>query len=327
MLSRLKKLAGKLYLIALIVFAVWYGDFIYPIIFSHAEHQEEPAPQPVFGTARTEGATFEEKALQRVLKEQKATATTDLGYKVVKEQYVKGHFHHIGMTVEADESNLCVRCHGAVPHDKSKTIRAFLNMHAFYLACETCHIKQKPDSEAWVFRWYDKANGRVIANPPGLIAPGKEKYGNYGAKIAPGIAGPDGGFRFLNDERERVFVADYLKNKDGLSSTDQSKIKKVIHRMVEPKPTLCEACHTSQQTPYLPFAELGYPPRRIQELTNTEVVGMVQKYREFYIPNFLSPGIGSSPPDGRAAAVGQPAVDIPKMERSEARRPEAPGER
>jgi hypothetical protein len=326
MLSRLKNLLGKLYIIALIVFAVWYGDFIYPIIFSHVEHHEEPAQQQVFGTTvnRIEGATYEEKALQRVLKEQKATATTDLGYKIVKEQYVKGHFHHIGMTVEADESNLCVRCHGAVPHDKSKAIRAFLNMHAFYLACETCHIKQKPDQGPWVFRWYEKANGRVVANPPGLVAPEKEKYGNYGAKLAPGILGADGGFRFLNDEREKKFVADYLKNKDGLSSTDQSKIKKVIHRMVDEKPTLCEACHTSSQAPYLPFADLGYPPRRIQELTNTEVVGMVQKYRDFYIPNFLLPGIGSPQSDRQGAQEGQAQAQMPKVEQTGARRAEGP---
>lgn len=296
MFIRFKKLLGKIYAIALIVFAVWYGNFIYPIIFSHADHDKAPATeQKVFGATvkKSETATFEETALQKIMTEQMATATTDLGYTVVKEQYVKGHFHHIGMTVESDESNVCVRCHGAVPHDKSKTIRAFLNMHAFFIACETCHIKQKPDQGPWAFRWYDKVHGKVVANPPGLVTTEIEKYGNYGTKIAPGMLASDGSFRFLNDDGERSFVNEYLKNKEGLSSTAQSKMKKVIHRMVDEKPLLCEGCHTASQATYIPFAELGYPPRRIQQLTNTEVVGMVQKYREFYIPKFLLPGTGS----------------------------------
>ncbi|MFA5241209.1 MAG: hypothetical protein WC392_02410 [Sulfuricella sp.] len=318
MYSRFKTLIGKLYAIVLIIFAVWYGNFIYPIIFSHADHHEEPpVEQQVFGTTvkAPEAASFEEEALQKVMKEQKATATTDLGYTVVKEQYVKGHFHHIGMMVEPDETNVCTRCHGAVPHDKSKPIRAFLNMHAFFVACETCHIKQKPDQGPWAFRWYDKANGQVVANPPGLVATEKEKYGNYGTKIAPGTLAADGNFRFLNGDRERAFVTDYLKNKDGLSTTEQSKMKKVIHRMVDEKPLLCDSCHTSTQTPYVPFAELGYPPRRIQQLTNTEVVGMLHKYSDFHIPKFLLPGTGAAWTEGEKSKPGQ--SPDPKVEWAE----------
>lgn len=294
MLSRLKVLIGKLYVIALIAFAVWYGNFIYPVIFSHAGQHEEPEQKHAVKARKADLASFEEMELKKILAEQKETASTDLGYTVVNEQYVKGHFHHIGMTVEPDETNVCVSCHGAVPHDKSKTIRAFLNMHAFYLACETCHIRPKPGQEAWAFRWYSKETGKLTANPPGLVATEKEKYGNYGTKIAPGTVEADGNFHFLNDDRERAFVKEYMINKDNLSSTAQSKMKKVIHRMVDDKPFFCDGCHTASREPYIPFAELGYPPRRIQQLTNTEVVGMVQKYSSFYIPKFLLTGTGAA---------------------------------
>ncbi len=295
MFDRIKLVVGKLYILALMVFTVWYGFFIYPVIFSHAEHKTEGEQTTVFGTTivKPEAMTMEEQALKRFLKEQKAEATTDLGYTVVKEQYVKGHFHHIGMTVESDETNVCVRCHGAVPHDKSKVIRGFLNMHAFFLACETCHIQPKLSQDALAFRWYEKKNGTITVNPPELVSPEKEKYGNYGAKIAPGTLSADNAFRFINGEKERSFVQGYIKNKEQLSSVEQSKMKKVIHRMVNEKPLLCEGCHTTTENPYLPFAELGYPPRRIRDLTNTEVVGMVNKYKEFYIPKFLVPGAGS----------------------------------
>jgi hypothetical protein len=291
MFNHLKQVIVKLYIVGLMGFTVWYGFFLYPVIYSHDEH--EPETESVFGTTlkKPEAMTQEETAFRKFIKEQKATATTDLGYTVVKEQYVKGHFHHIGMTVESDETNVCVRCHGAIPHDKSKAIRGFLNMHAFYLACETCHIRGKPEQGPWTFRWYDKKDGHIVENPPGLVATEKEKFGNYGTKVAPGTLSADGSFRFINGEKERAFVVNYMKNKDEISSTEQSKMKKVIHRMVNEKPLLCDGCHTDK-SPYLPFVELGYPPRRIAELKSTAVVGLINKYREFYIPKFLLPGQG-----------------------------------
>ena len=44
--------------------------------------------------------------------------------------------------------------------------------------------------------------------------------------------------------------------------------------------------------PYLPYAQLGFPPRRVEELTSTAVVGMITKYKKFWIPSFLKPGVG-----------------------------------
>lgn len=288
MLGRLKQLIGKLYVIALMAYAIWFGYFIYPLIFAHGGH-EEAAQHSISTDLKMPGAlTAEEKALHKIRAEQKATETTDLGYVVLKEQYVKGHFHHIGMTVETDETNVCIKCHGAIPHNKAKTIRAFLNMHAFYIACETCHINTmaKPAQAPWTFRWYDKKTGQVVANPPALVSPDLEKYGNYGTKIAPGTQADNGTFRFINGEEERVFLERYLKTKDAMDSTEQARMKRVMHNKVSEKPLLCEDCHNMEKS-YLPFAELGYPPRRIDRLENTAVVGMINKYRDFYLPRFF----------------------------------------
>ncbi len=281
MLGAVRKTIYILYTIALMVFTVWYANFIYPIIFAHSDSKHAEVVD-----AQEQGKTEEEQMFEKFLREQGETSTTDLGYMVVKEQYVKGHFHHVGMTIEPDTSNACIKCHGAVPHDKAKTIRGFLNMHAFFLSCELCHIPPKEGQPKWDFRWYDKADGEVVSNPPGLVTTEIDKYGNYGAKISLGVH-QDGTFRFINSKKERDFVDEYLKKKDLLGEMEQSKMKKVIHRKVAEKPILCEECHTEDKEPYLPFAELGYPPRRISALTSTEVVGMVKKYRKFYIPNFL----------------------------------------
>ncbi|HFC52864.1 MAG TPA: hypothetical protein ENJ43_00320 [Gammaproteobacteria bacterium] len=280
--SAVRKIIFIVYTLALMVFTVWYGYFIYPIIFAHSDSKHAEMVEE-----KDSGKTEEELMFEKFLREQAKTSTTDLGYMVVKEQYVKGHFHHVGMTIEPDTGNVCIKCHGAVPHDKAKAIRGFLNMHAFFLACEVCHIPPKEGQPKWAFRWYQKSTGNVIANPPGLVTTEIDKYGNYGAKVAPGTLDDSGTFHLLNTQKERDFVDEYLQKKDLLGETEQSKMKKVIHRKVAEQPLLCEKCHTTEGKPYLPFAQLGYPPRRINALTSTEVVGMVKKYRKFYIPKFL----------------------------------------
>ncbi len=281
-------------------FTVWYAFFIHPIIFGHGdEAKKETANNQDLASFYGEGTTEEEKEFLKSLKEQQQVAITDLGYTVIEEQYVKGHFHHVGMKVEADSSSVCIRCHGAVPHDKAKTIRAFLNMHAFYLACETCHVRPEVAGEGpWVFKWYDKDTGNAIPAPSGVSTLDEAMYGNYAAKMSPGKIGSDGQFRFLNGPKELAFVNKYLREESLLNDTQKSKMKKVMHRNVNEDPLLCEGCHTTKEEPYLPFIEMGYPEARLHDLTSTEVVGMIEKYREFYIPEFLRGGFENGKPQG-----------------------------
>ncbi len=289
MFKTVKNIIRILYILALMVFTVWYAFFIHPIIFGHGDKTEKLAAENQdLASFYGEGTTEEEKAFVKSLKEQQQIATTDLGYMVIEEQYVQGHFHHVGMKVEADSYNVCIRCHGAVPHDRAKTIRAFLNMHAFYMACETCHVRPEAAGEgSWVFKWYDKDNGNAIPTPAGVNTLDEAMYGNYSAKMAPGKIGSDGKFRFLNGPKELAFVNKYLQEEGRLNDTQKSKMKKVIHRNVNEDPLLCEGCHTIKGVPYLPFIEMGYPKARLHDLTSTEVVGMINKYQEFYIPEFL----------------------------------------
>ncbi len=314
MLQLIKTIINKVYIIFLMCFTVWYGFFLYPIIWGHGGDHDVEVAASVDAAADAEiaallnEADIQEKQFASALEEQTRTATTNLGYMVVEEEYIEGHFHHVGMTVEPDDTSLCIRCHGAIPHDKAKAIRAFLNMHAFYIACETCHIQPKTEGQSWTFRWYDKKTGELISNPPGLTSLDKSMYGNYGAKIAPGRISSSGQFLFLNDEKERAFVEKYLQEKDRLGSTQQSKMKKVIHRRIDEEPLMCDGCHNDKD-PYLPFDSLGYPKRRKQDLVGTEVAGMVAKYQEFYMPKFLLPGEGWNPEKGPRPAEKEAGVE------------------
>lgn len=296
MVKMIRKIIFKLYVVALMGFTIWYGTFMYPLIFGFAGKEEAAVSLREIGKAGTE----EERMFVKLIAEQTRTTTTDLGYKVIEQPYIEGRFHHIGFEIERDMASPCIRCHGTVPHDKSKEVRSFLNMHAFYLACETCHIQPKKGKPDWQFKWLDKETGQVVSNPQKLVnidishrgENGKQdkyvSYGNYGAKIAPGYM-ENGQFRFISTEKEMEAVLNYIEKQDMLGTAQQSQMKKVIHRKVNNKPLKCTSCH-KEKGAYLPFATLGYPPRRLEELTSTSVVGMIEKYKKFWIPSFLHPG-------------------------------------
>lgn len=295
MVRLFKRLVCKSYVLFLMAFTVWYGYFMYPLIFGFEGKEQAEASLRELGD---EGSEAEQMFLS-LIAEQTATKKTDLGYRVIEQPYIEGRFHHVGFEIQPDNASICVRCHGNVPHHSSKEVRSFLNMHAFYLACETCHVTPEKDKPAWDFRWYDKATGEVADNPIALIQiedlyktdTGSEiypTYGNYGAKIAPGET-DYGPFKFLHGTKEKTFVERYIGAEHQLGAKEKSQMKRVIHTRVGNKPVQCKQCHRKDDA-YLPFEELGYPPRRVAELSYTSVVGMIDKYNEFYIPSFLTPG-------------------------------------
>jgi len=296
----IQQIIYKGYVIALMVFTVWYGIFMYGLIFGF-EGKEEAATSllELTGTGiEADDLTEEEKMFTRLLAEQDSRSETNLGFKVIEQPFIEGRFHHVGFQIQQDSASMCVKCHGNVAHNESKELRSFLNMHAFYLACETCHATPDEGAPDWQFRWYDKDTGDLVTNPPALSeieeiythedAHSYPTYGNYGAKIVPGV---DEGnqFRLLHGAKEMLFVEKFIAEQERLQPEQKSQMKTVIHRKVANEPVECDGCHT-RENQYFSFAELGYPPTRERELTNTAVVGMIRKYKEFYITSFLSPG-------------------------------------
>ena len=214
MVKLLKKIIFKTYVIGLMIFTAWYGYFMYPLIFGFEGKEEAATSLKEMGAA----GTTEEEMFVQLIAEQTQSKITDLGYKVIDQPYIEGRFHHIGFNIQKDQASICVECHGNVPHDKSKEIRSFLNMHTFYAACETCHSLPKESAAAWNFRWYDKDNGNIVENPLALakiadMNTGETKqypiYGNYGAKIVPTYI-EDEKNKLLNGAKERKFAKRYL---------------------------------------------------------------------------------------------------------------------
>jgi hypothetical protein len=292
MVKFLKNLVFKGYVIFLMAFTLWYGYFMYPLIFGFEGKEEAEASLKEMGKAGTE----QEKLFVSLIADKEQTKKIVVGDQVIEQQYIEGRFHHIGFVMEEDKTSTCVNCHGDVPHDESKEIRSFLNMHAFYTACQTCHIRPEDKSAKYTFRWYDTGTGEQSVNPQALVeiehkyAEGAEDnypaYGNYGAKIAPGTY-TDNIFTFIQGTSKEI-VESYRKEVEGMSQKKKSQMIKLIHNGISKQPIVCTECHNSED-PYLPYAEMGYPPRRVEELTNSSVVGMIEKYKEFFLPTFVSP--------------------------------------
>lgn len=285
----MKKILSKLYITGLLVLTVAFSILIWNLTFAHLvdEYRHRTTPDK---TAAAGDATVNEQGkdtFQKTIIEGEQTVKHYLGYRILEEQRLKGHFHHIDTKVVPDQRNYCIACHGDIPHDKIKDLRAFGNMHAAFIGCQTCHIRLEGESRTGVFKWYDRTSGEIVPSPVAL----GEKFGNYSAKIIP-FERVNGKLQRI-DSREKIdFAQEYSNHEKTLSEVQKSKAKKIIHQQVSKTPYICEDCHQTEK-PLLPFESLGYSKQRVGAIVSTEVIGMIKKYTQFYLPRILEPGFGT----------------------------------
>lgn len=153
------------------------------------------------------------------------------------------------------------------------------------MACETCHIKTGEGVET-KFVWYDKQSGEQKDTIGLNVYLGDTPY-----KLLPLKKGVEDG-RIYDTDPMIKYVAEFRANVTNMLPSAKSASLKVIHRpMSELKDVVrCDDCHTKDRaTAYLPYKEIGYPDRRVDQLIGNEVVGMIEKYKKFYLPDFLIP--------------------------------------
>lgn len=87
------------------------------------------------------------------------------------------HYHGIDGWFQLDVFNGCTRsgCHGPMPHNERKEVRAFLNMHATSIHCGVCHIQF--EASPLRLAWYSLSDGR-LRDAPALVRA-------YGWLVAP----------------------------------------------------------------------------------------------------------------------------------------------
>ncbi len=281
----MKNVFTKLYILGFMVLTVFFIFIIWKVTFGHIV-EEFHSRKEALEIAEIKEEQKKEKGkttFEKIIIESEERVKHYLGYKVLEEQRIKGHFHHIGFDIGPDKRSYCIECHGDMPHDNIKELRAFLNMHAFFINCQTCHIKLEESEKTGVFKWYDRTTGEIVDSPVKTSKPG-----TYKAKIVP-FEYKNGELVRLDSQERTDFAREYKEKEKTLTEAQRSKAKKLIHNIVSKNPHICEDCH-QKESPLLPLQELGYPKERADSIVSTEVVGMIKKYTEFYLPRMLQPG-------------------------------------
>lgn len=283
----MKKIFSRLYLLLLMVLTAFFMVVIWHITFGklirefRARKLNLKVTEMQAQQSKAAGtATFN----QAILKGEKRVKYY-LGYRVLEQRWLKGHFHHIDFDFKPDRHNYCITCHGDIPHDKVKELRAFGNMHAAFIGCQTCHVRLEGKASTGVFKWYDRTSGEIVPSPVRKSA----RPGGYEAKIIP-FECVGGKLQRIDTPARIAFVKDYLKHEKSLTDIQKSKAQKIIHEVVSKKPYMCDDCHR-QEGSLLPFTKLGYSRQRANVIVSTEVVGMIKKYTQFYMPQILNPGV------------------------------------
>ena len=285
----MKNFLKKLYILFFMAITVFLSVVIWNLTFKHIVDENRERKQTIEikemrekNKKPAEGINF-----QKDIIETEERVKHYLGDRIVEEKRLEDHFHHIGFDFKPDKQSYCVECHSDFPHDKVKEIRAFTNMHASFVACETCHMRSDENAKIETYKWYDRTTGAIVDSP----VKDDSLPGSYDSKIIP--------FERINGQLLRVdtperknFAKQYRENENSLSDIQKSKSKKIIHQIVSKKAHACEDCH-QKEAPTLPYKELGYKQTRIDAFLGTEVVGMIRNYTQFYIPRILHPGFES----------------------------------
>ena len=281
----MKNFFFKIYMILFMVLTVFFIVIIWKVTFGHIveEYHERNEAREIAEFKEDQVLKTKKTTFEKIILESDERIQHFLGYRILEEVRIKGHFHHIGFDIGPDNRSYCVKCHGDMPHDAVKELRAFLNMHAFFIGCQTCHVKLEKSETTGVFKWYDRKTGEIVESPVNDNEPG-----TYKAKLIP--------FERVNGELQRVdsqeridFAGEYKTREETLTEAQKSRAKKLIHKIVSKLPYICEDCHQTEN-PLLPLEAIGYPKKRIDSITSSEVVGMIKNYTKFYMPKMLQPG-------------------------------------
>ncbi|MCK5287209.1 MAG: hypothetical protein KAJ59_05305, partial [Thermodesulfovibrionia bacterium] len=260
----MKNVFTKLYILGFMVLTVFFIIIIWKVTFAHII-EEFHSRKEALEIAEIKEEQKKEKGkttFEKIIIESEERVKHYLGYKVLEEQRIEGHFHHIGFDIGPDKRSYCIECHGDMPHDNIKELRAFLNMHAFFINCQTCHIKLEESEKTGVFKWYDRTTGEIVDSPVKTSKPG-----TYKAKIVP-FEYKNGELVRLDSQERTDFAREYKEKEKTLTEAQRSKAKKLIHNIVGKNPHICEDCH-QKESPLLPLQELGYPKERADSIVST----------------------------------------------------------
>jgi hypothetical protein len=227
------------------------------------------------------------------------------------------HFHNEPARYEADfgKKTACFYCHGDYPHSKRAMVRTLLNMHTQFIGCMTCHTDpEKIPESSYKFGWINFSGIEVTGPPYGTsIDPATGLLvatDDYFSKIVT-YSDDQGDPRLLELTEDAQEVRDFaqLSGRGDLSEQDAEAIKIRFHAAILRKGRTCSRCHVAENKGYLPFRQLRFSEQRVDDLTSVDIVGIVEKYREFHLPLLYERRI--EPADANAAGGDDNAAPQP----------------
>jgi hypothetical protein len=198
-------------------------------------------------------------------------------------------FHHMVPVPQPPEAlqPTCYICHSNLPHSKTKKIRAMLNMHSNYLACETCHL-EKTEGEIVVYKWYSPVEkdpkGPFFGTAYNPDTGELETVNDQLSKIAP-FYERNCKFTAIVQMRGAAQAKNYVKIRDQLTPEQRKSETKRFHVDILAKGPACQTCHSTKGI--LDFKVLGFSPKRTVDVEELNIKGIITKYDEFYLPDLF----------------------------------------
>ena len=197
------------------------------------------------------------------------------------------HRQQQAVITRLEDRTSCKVCHPIYPHKKEPFVRAFLNMHTGYLACEVCHLK-RDKFDKLNYQWVDTEAVKFAGEPFGRKYDPLRKLTHKPDTILSRIA-PFGVRKTRQPEAlmntwDTADAIQFQSNRSQWGKKEQSRQIRYYHRDVVKmaRVSACEECHTSNGL--LDFRRLGFSEARTETLVSMPIGNIIKKYEVFYLP-------------------------------------------
>ncbi len=176
------------------------------------------------------------------------------------------HYYPEVSFIKQEYRSNCLSCHTPLPHNQDIRLRAFLNMHGNFIACQTCHRAQGVTE----YQWYDIEREEVAVVLPKDVPLMAVQLVSFRDNKAAFVKQTDPGFlKQLSPE----IKGDPAKQDLLCESNFRQNVERALS---------CEDCHNKDAAAY--WEKLGYTEEEVLKLTTLSTPSVIQKYDEFYIP-------------------------------------------
>ena len=86
--------------------------------------------------------------------------------------------------------------------------------------------------------------------------------------------------------QDAPMAKDFMNVRDQLTPDQRAGVTNQFHENIKSKGFECKECHNDKKS-ILNFKKLGFSEQRISDLTTLEIVGIITRYQEFYLPEFF----------------------------------------